>query len=183
MGSAAVVKAADDWQRQLDEGTNYRQLLERPRLWPNRTELEELADNAAIEGRMVFSPGWFFGIVHVVEIDELVLVGRRIRTSDAALAQRKIAAHVAVKMKALADPTRLAILMWLASHPASVTQLAKHFNLSQPTVSAHIQLLRDAGVIEEKASGRSSTLTVTERRLRDLLSGVEEALLRQFPAD
>src|SRR5436305_2868973 len=56
VGSAAVVKAADDWQRQLDEGTNYRQLLERPRLWPNRTELEELADNAAIEGRMVFAP-------------------------------------------------------------------------------------------------------------------------------
>jgi len=183
VGRPAVLKTADEWQRQLDEGTNYRQLLERPRLWPNRSELEELSDNAAIEGRMVFPPGWFFGIVHVVEIDDLVLVGRRIRTSDPALAQRKIAAHVSAKMKALADPTRLAILMWLASHPASVTQLAKHFNLSQPTVSAHVQLLREAGVIEEKASGRSSTLTVTERRLRELLSGVEEALLRQFPAD
>jgi len=182
-GRSAVLKAAEDWQRRLDDGTNYRQLLERPRIWPNRPELEELADNSAIEGRMVFSPGWFFGIVHVVEIDDLVLVGRRIRTSDPAQAQRKIASHVAVKMKALADPTRLSILMWLATHPASVTQLAKHFNLSQPTVSAHIQLLRDAALIEEKATGRSSTLTVPERRLRDLLSGVEEALLRQFPSD
>ena len=182
-GRPAVLKAADDWQRRLDQGVNYHQLLERPRIWPNRPELEELCDTSAIEGRMVFSPGWFYGIVHVVEVDDLVLVGRRIRTSDPALAQRQIAAHVSVKMKALADPTRLSILMWLATHPASVTQLAKHFNLSQPTVSAHIQLLRDANLIEEKAIGRSSMLTVTERRLRELLSGVEEALLRQFPSD
>jgi DNA-binding transcriptional ArsR family regulator len=183
VGKAAVLRAADDWQRRLDEGANYRELLERPRIWPNRPDIEELADESAIEGRMVFSPGWFFGIVHVVEIDDTVLIGRRIRTSDPAAAQRKIAAHVASKLKSLADPTRLSILMWLASHPASVTEVARHFNVSQPTVSAHIQLLRDAGLIEEKASGRSSTLAVTERRLRDLLSGVEEALLRQFPGD
>jgi DNA-binding transcriptional ArsR family regulator len=182
-GRPAVLRAAAEWQERLDEGASYRSLLERPRIWPNRPELEELADRSAAEGRMVFSPGWFFGIVHVVEIDDLVLLGRRIRTSDPALAQRKMAEHVAMKVKALADPTRLSILMWLASHPASVTQVARHFNVSQPTVSAHIQLLRDAGLIEEKAAGRSSTLTVTERRLRDLLSGVEEALLRQFPSD
>ena len=183
VGRPAVLKAAEEWQQAIDSGTHYRQLLERPRIWPNRPELEELADIAASEGRLVFSPGWFFGVVHVVEIDGLVLVGRRVRTSDPARDQRKIAEHVSVKMKSLADPTRLAIVMWLASHPSSVTELAKHFNRSQPTVSAHIQLLRDAGLIEEKASGRSSTLTVTERKLRELLSGVEEALLRQFPGD
>jgi DNA-binding transcriptional ArsR family regulator len=94
-----------------------------------------------------------------------------------------MASSISAKMKALADPTRLAILMWLASHPSSITQIALHFKLSQPTVSAHIQLLRDAELLEEKASGRSSTITVTERRLRELFSGVEEALLRQFPGD
>jgi DNA-binding transcriptional ArsR family regulator len=182
-GRPAVLRAAEEWQRRIDAGANFRELLERPRIWPNRPELEELADQSAIDGRLVFSPGWYFGVVHVVEIDGLVLVGRRIRTSDPAIAQRKIASAVSAKMKALADPTRLAILMWLAGHPTSVTQVAKHFDLSQPTVSAHIQLLREAGLIEEKATGRSSTLTVTERRLRELLSDVEEALLRQFPPD
>ncbi len=182
-GRAAVVKTAAEWTARLAEGQNYRQLLERPRIWPNRPELEELSDVAAIEGRMVFSPGWFFGVVHVVEIDGTVLIGRRIRTTDEAAMQRKIAANVASKMKALSDPTRLVILMWLAGHPASVTQIARHFHLSQPTVSAHIQLLREAELIEERAAGRSSTLTVTERRLKDLLSAVEEGLLRQFPAD
>jgi|SRR5581483_5322194 len=182
-GRPAVERAAEEWARRLDAGEGYRQLLERPRIWPSRPELEELSDVAAVEGRMVFSPGWFFGIVHVVEIDGMVLVGRRIRTADPAAEQRKVATLIASRMKALADPTRLSLAMWLASHPASVTQLAKHFALSQPTVSAHVQVLRDAGLIEEKASGRSSTLTVTERRLRELLSDVEEVLLRQFPAD
>jgi DNA-binding transcriptional ArsR family regulator len=170
VGRPAVLKTADDWADRLAQGENYRQLLERPRLWPNRPEVEELADAAASEGRMVFSPGWFFGVVHVVELDGMVLIGRRIRTTDESVTQRKIAASVSGKL-------------WLASHPASVTQIARHFKLSQPTVSAHIQLLREAELIEEKAAGRSSTLTVTERRLKDLLAGVEEGLLRQFPAD
>ena len=183
VGRPAVMKVAVEWQERFDQGANFRELLERPRLWPNRPELEEMADVAALERRMFFSPGWFYGIVHVVELEGTLLVGRRIRTSDPEAAQRKIAAHVSAKMKALTDPTRLSILMWLASHPASVTQIAHHFHLSQPTVSAHIQLLREAELLEEKATGRSSTLTVTERRLKELLSGVEEALLRQFPAD
>jgi len=44
-------------------------------------------------------------------------------------------------------------------------------------------VLREAGLLEEKAAGRSSTLTVTERRVKDLLAGVEDSLLRQFPKD
>lgn len=183
VGRPAVLRAAEEWARRLEAGENFRQLLERPRIWPSRPELEELADVASIEGRMVFSPGWFFGIVHVVEIDGMVLVGRRVRTSDPEAEQRKIATLISARMKSLADPTRLSLMMRLANHPASVTELARHFHLSQPTVSAHVQVLREAGLIEEKATGRSSTLTVTERRLRELLSDVEEVLLRQFPAD
>ena len=181
-GRPAVLKAAEEWRRSLAQGVPFRSLLERPRFWPGRPELEEMADAAAAEGRMILSPGWFFGVL-VIEMDGTVLVGRRIRTSDEALARRQVSEGVAAKMKALADPTRLSILLWLASHPSSITEVARHFKLSQPTVSAHVQLLRDAELIEEKQAGRSSTLTVTERRVKDLLSGVEEALLRQFPAD
>ena len=183
VGRPAVLKAAEDWRRRLEQGDSFRSLLERPRIWPGRAELEEMADAAASEGRMVLSPGWFYGAVHVVEMDGTVLVGRRLRTSDEALTRRQISEAVAAKMRALADPTRLSILLWLASHPGSITEVARQFKLSQPTVSAHVQLLREAELIEEKQTGRSSTLTVTERRVKDLLAGVEEALLRQFPAD
>jgi DNA-binding transcriptional ArsR family regulator len=94
-----------------------------------------------------------------------------------------VAKEVAGSLKALADPTRVSIVLWLASHPASITEIARHFKLSQPTVSGHVQVLREAGLLDEKAAGRSSTLTVTERRVKDLLALVEESLLRQFPKD
>ncbi len=183
IGRAAVEKAAADWTSRLADGAPFRSLLERPRIWPGRPELEEMADASAADGRLVLSPGWFFGVIHVVEIDGTVYLGRRVRTLDEESARRTDARHVAHGLKALADPTRLGIVLWLAGHPASITEIAKHFNLSQPTVSAHVQLLREANLLEEKASGRGSTLTITERRLKEFLASAEEVLLRHFPRD
>ncbi len=48
---------------------------------------------------------------------------------------------------ALADPTRRAIIARLASGEASVLELAKPFDLSQPAVSKHLKVLERAGLI------------------------------------
>jgi DNA-binding transcriptional ArsR family regulator len=48
---------------------------------------------------------------------------------------------------ALADPTRRAMLARLASGEASVTELARPFNISQPAVSKHLKILERAGLI------------------------------------
>lgn len=48
---------------------------------------------------------------------------------------------------ALADPTRRAILARLASGEASVNELAKPFDMSQPAVSKHLKVLECAGLI------------------------------------
>jgi DNA-binding transcriptional ArsR family regulator len=48
---------------------------------------------------------------------------------------------------ALADPTRRAILARLSQGDASVGELAEPFDLSLPTVSRHIDVLEDAGLI------------------------------------
>jgi DNA-binding transcriptional ArsR family regulator len=48
---------------------------------------------------------------------------------------------------ALADPTRRAILVRLASGEASVTELAQPFAMSQPAVSKHLMVLERAGLI------------------------------------
>lgn len=48
---------------------------------------------------------------------------------------------------ALADPTRRAILARLASGEASVTELAKPFEMSMPAVSKHLKVLEGAGLI------------------------------------
>ena len=49
---------------------------------------------------------------------------------------------------ALADPTRRAILMRLASGEASVTELARPFEMSLPAVSKHLKVLERAGLIQ-----------------------------------
>lgn len=48
---------------------------------------------------------------------------------------------------ALADPTRRAILARLASGEASVNDLAKPFEMSQPAISKHLRVLERAGLI------------------------------------
>ena len=54
---------------------------------------------------------------------------------------------------ALADPTRRAILARLAAGEASVTKLAKPFDMSLPAVSKHLKVLERAGLI---ARGREA---------------------------
>ncbi|MHB8688505.1 MAG: ArsR/SmtB family transcription factor, partial [Candidatus Dormibacteraceae bacterium] len=179
-GKPAVLAATREWQKQLAAGAPYRDLLQRTRLWPGRPDLEALADGDAADGRMVLTPGWFFGDIHIVEIDGSMYLGRGIQPLGDSTDQRHAAKHVAKTLKAFADPTRLTILMWLARKPASVTEIARHLKLSQPTVSAHVQLLREAGVIEDRPAGRSSLLSVREQSVREVLGGAEEALLKEF---
>lgn len=51
---------------------------------------------------------------------------------------------------ALADPTRRAILARLASGEASVRELAKPFDMSQPAISKHLRVLERAGLISSR---------------------------------
>jgi DNA-binding transcriptional ArsR family regulator len=62
---------------------------------------------------------------------------------------------------ALADPTRRAILTQLVAGEASVSELARPFRLAQPTISKHLKVLEEAGLI---VRGRDA-----QRRPRQLL--------------
>jgi DNA-binding transcriptional ArsR family regulator len=57
--------------------------------------------------------------------------------------------RLSVTFAALADPTRRAILARLAGGEASVTELAKPFDLSLPGVSKHLKVLQRAGLITQ----------------------------------
>src|SRR5215467_1000617 len=48
----------------------------------------------------------------------------------------------------IAEPNRRAILSLLASSPQSVGEIARQLRMSQPTVSKHLRVLREAGVVE-----------------------------------
>ncbi len=61
--------------------------------------------------------------------------------------------HLSTTFAALADPTRRAIIARLASGEASVTELAKPFDMSLPAISKHLRVLESAGLI---ARGRDA---------------------------
>lgn len=174
----AVEAEAERWALALEAQAGYRDVLGLARLWPGRPELDDMADAAAAEGRLVLNPCWFGGKVHMIELDGSVYAGRGIR--HGAPSYRKVATEVAANMKALADPTRLTILLRLARQPSSVTELARQLHLSQPTVSAHVQVLREAGLLDERAVGRSAELSASEDGLRRLFARSEESMVRLF---
>ena len=67
------------------------------------------------------------------------------------------AEHLASAMKVLADPARLRLLSLIASGPgaeACVCDLTEPLGLSQPTVSHHLKVLHDSGLLEREQRGR-----------------------------
>src|SRR6478735_12705301 len=77
--------------------------------------------------------------------------------SDAPPMDRDDAASAAAIFKALADPTRVAIVNRLSSAPAAcVCDLTAAFELSQPTVSHHLRILRVAGLVDSERRGTSA---------------------------
>lgn len=69
---------------------------------------------------------------------------------------RDTAERVAPLLKALADPVRLRLLSLVASHAdgeACVCDLNDAFDLSQPTISHHLKLLHEAGLLERDKRG------------------------------
>ena len=63
-------------------------------------------------------------------------------------------------LRALADPTRRAIVERLASSPAIVSELAAPFTMTQPSLLQHLGVLEAAGVITSEKQGRVRTVTL-----------------------
>jgi DNA-binding transcriptional ArsR family regulator len=57
-------------------------------------------------------------------------------------------------LRALAEPRRLAILRLVRDEPRAAGEIADHFDVTQQAVSQHLQVLRDAGLLEMRKDGR-----------------------------
>jgi DNA-binding transcriptional ArsR family regulator len=62
-------------------------------------------------------------------------------------------ANLDASFSALADPTRRAIVARLALGEATVTELAKPFEMTQPAISQHLKVLEAAGLIVQRVDG------------------------------
>jgi len=62
--------------------------------------------------------------------------------------------------QALADPTRRLMVERLSRGPASVSELAKPFDMSLPAVVQHLQVLEASGLVKSQKLGRVRTCTI-----------------------
>ena len=82
--------------------------------------------------------------------------------------------QLSVTFAALADPTRRAILARLAAGEASVTELAKPFDLSLPGVSKHLKVLQRAGLVTQGRNAQWRPCRLEVGRLKEASEWVGE---------
>jgi DNA-binding transcriptional ArsR family regulator len=73
--------------------------------------------------------------------------------------------------KALSDPTRRRVLQLLRKGPMTAGDLADHFDVSKPTMSAHFAILREAGLVAATRDGKSLVYHLQLSVLEDALIG------------
>jgi DNA-binding transcriptional ArsR family regulator len=74
---------------------------------------------------------------------------------------------------ALADPTRRAILVRLASGDASVMELAQPFAMSQPAISKHLKVLERAGLVSRSRDAQRRPVRVEAKPLGEAVEWLE----------
>lgn len=87
--------------------------------------------------------------------------------------------QTATRLKALADPTRLMLLTLLAKYQhitLTVGDLALQLGVSQPTVSGHLKLLREAGFVSQTKQGNKSLYQVEQEAFQRALSEAKELI-------
>lgn len=117
-----------------------------------------------------------FGGTVILDLEGLQFVGLAVAPVSADARAR--AAAPARRFRALSDPTRLALLEMVAHSPSSVGALARELGVSQPTVSNHVKLLVEAGLVTSSRSDRRSVLVIDDDGVDRMLAEAA-ALLRR----
>jgi len=79
--------------------------------------------------------------------------------------QQEISQLEADFCSALSDPNRLLILYALNDSPLNVTEITNELDLNQPTISRHLKVLRERGLVHTTRQGTSITYHISDKRL------------------
>ena len=93
--------------------------------------------------------------------------------------------QVSAAFAALSDPTRRTIFERLAAGPSAVGDLSRDFPVSRPAVSQHLKVLKDAGLVVDRADGTRRIYQVHPPAidaLRSYLDSFWTTALDRFPA-
>src|SRR3954464_10393473 len=69
--------------------------------------------------------------------------------------------------QAIADPTRRAILLLVASQSLTAGAIASNFDTARPTVSKHLQILTQCELLQQKQSGREIYYQINTEKIKD----------------
>src|ERR1043166_3697892 len=75
--------------------------------------------------------------------------------------------------QAVADPTRRAILMLVASQSMTAGAIASNFDTARPTVSKHLQILTECELLKQKQNGREIYYHLNPRKMKEVADFIE----------
>jgi len=94
---------------------------------------------------------------------------------------QKSVSNLRVKiLNALSDPTRLELLEYLSSGERCVCEILPAFQRSQSTISKHLNILHEVGILERKADGKRTLYSIKDPLVFDLIRMVDALALRQI---
>jgi ArsR family transcriptional regulator len=82
--------------------------------------------------------------------------------------------YISKILKAISHPHRLEIVIGLFHNECSVTECQKRMKLPQSTISQHLRILRDAGIIENKREGTSVCYKVVNDFVKEIIKIIEK---------
>ncbi len=75
--------------------------------------------------------------------------------------------------QAIADPTRRAILLLLASQTLTAGAVAANFNTARPTVSKHLAILTECELLKQEQSGREIYYHINAKKMKEVADFIE----------
>jgi DNA-binding transcriptional ArsR family regulator len=75
--------------------------------------------------------------------------------------------------QAIADPTRRAILVLVASQSMTAGAIASNFDTARPTVSKHLQILTECELLEQKQNGREIYYQLNPQKMKQVADFIE----------
>ncbi|HEY4967103.1 MAG TPA: metalloregulator ArsR/SmtB family transcription factor, partial [Puia sp.] len=70
--------------------------------------------------------------------------------------------------QAIADPTRRAILLLVASHAMTAGAIASNFDTARPTVSKHLQILTECELLKQEQTGREIYYHMNAGKMKEI---------------
>ena len=75
--------------------------------------------------------------------------------------------------QAIADPTRRAILLLVASHAMTAGAIASNFDTARPTVSKHLQILTECELLKQEQNGREIYYHLNPQKMKEIAEFIE----------